>query len=501
MTFIHDRRGQSVVVGAVVLFGFLIISLAVYQALVVPQENTEVEFEHSQEVEGDFVDLRNSILSAGRSGDGRSTSVKLGTRYPQRTFFVNPPPATGSLETTSDQEIDLNDITINESAAHENIVSFWNDGGAEYRTRSVRYTANYNEFQNAPTLIYEHSIVGAEFPSDATLFRTDQTAVRSDRISLTTLSGTVSEDGVEARSVDPEAVSQGARTVPIDVEAGDSIVLPTALSDETRAAELWTDRFELKDIPVTAEPVEGNGEIRIEFMESDQYDLRLSEVSIDGQGTSEPAYIVPVGSEIVSPNSEIGVEVRDKYNNPVSGSTVTIDGGSFTTNDDGRVFTSIGSNDVTASIGEEDWQSVEFEISDTEERSGDPEGLNPSGGDNRVILDDIRGGQSSGVSNSEVELTFRNDAEESIVFEEIAYNLYYDGSAVKNSFTIEEIDIELRGGFKDLPEPLSFEETGDTNTITLEFDSDARGSMIGITFIDDDNRRTIYITGVPGPGN
>ena len=363
-------------IGTVILFGFLVVALAVYQAQVVPQDNAQVEFEHSQEVENDVNDLRNAILRAGSTGSAQSQRVRLGTRYPQRTFFVNPPPATGSIETTDDREIEFDGITVNESAAHENVVEFW-DSEPDFTTRSVRYTPDYNEFRDAPTLTYEHSVVGAEFPNDATLFRTGQTAVRSDRVSLTTLSGTVSENGVESRSIDPEAVSAGTRTIPIDVEAGDGIVLPTALSNETRAAELWTSRFESEGIPVTATPVEGNDEIRLEFTESGEYRLRLSEVALDGQGVTEPAYIVPVGSQTVSPNSEIGVEVRDKYNNPVSGATVTIDGDRFTTDDDGRVFTSVGSSEVNANIGDEDWEIIEFEVTDPEAEEDGEGRVNP----------------------------------------------------------------------------------------------------------------------------
>jgi len=45
-----NGRGQSIQIGAVLLFGALIIALAGYQAFVVPQENEQVEFRHSQTV-------------------------------------------------------------------------------------------------------------------------------------------------------------------------------------------------------------------------------------------------------------------------------------------------------------------------------------------------------------------------------------------------------------------------------------------------------------------
>ena len=168
----------------------------------------------------------------------------------------------------------------------------------------------------------------------------------------------MSENGVEARSVDVDPISQGTRGIPItgdDIE----IVLPTAIGNEDRAAERWAQR-----LPDDADVVAGTGTITLTLPDSDDpYRLRLSNVSIDGTGDAVPAYIVPVGSETVAPNGEIGVEVRDEYNNPVADADVTIDGDDFITDDDGRVFTTIGSDGVVARIGtEEDYESVQFEV-------------------------------------------------------------------------------------------------------------------------------------------
>ncbi|MFC6788135.1 hypothetical protein ACFQFD_19860 [Halobaculum halobium] len=84
-------------IGAVILFGFLIVA-STYQATVVPDQNREVEFLHNQEVQTDMVELSASVAATGRTGSAAPATVKLGTRYPSRTFFVNPPPASGRLD-------------------------------------------------------------------------------------------------------------------------------------------------------------------------------------------------------------------------------------------------------------------------------------------------------------------------------------------------------------------------------------------------------------------
>ena len=65
MEFQSDRRSQSTVIGVVVLFGFFILALSLYQAQVVPQQNAETEFDHFQEAKNEFTVLRTAISRAG----------------------------------------------------------------------------------------------------------------------------------------------------------------------------------------------------------------------------------------------------------------------------------------------------------------------------------------------------------------------------------------------------------------------------------------------------
>ena len=364
MSFSHDRRGQSVVVGTVILFGFLILALSIYQVQFVPAENSEIEFEHSQQVEGDFQDLRNGILQAGSTGTAQSQRIRLGTRYPQRTFFLNPPAATGELRSVETGEIEVRNVEVDvNKGADENARDFWAQVEPTYETRSLQYTPEYNEYREGPTLTYEHSTIAAEFPNDAVLLRSNQTVLRDDRISLIALTGQYAERGVEPRSVDPEAVSQGTRTVPITAESDAEIVLPTAVENATRLAERWDSRFSSLDVSVD----DASGPISVSLQQGETYRLRLAEVALDDAERPEPAYIVPIGPETVVSGQSIGVEVRDRYNNPVEGAPVEIDDEEFRTDDDGRVFTEI-TEDVVAKIHDGGgFNETSFTVTDTAE--------------------------------------------------------------------------------------------------------------------------------------
>jgi cytochrome c-type biogenesis protein CcmH/NrfG len=76
-----DRRAQAIQVGAVILLGALVIAFSTYQAVVVPEQNRNVEFNHNQRVQQQLQEVRNGILSAA-DGQPQATSVELGTaRY------------------------------------------------------------------------------------------------------------------------------------------------------------------------------------------------------------------------------------------------------------------------------------------------------------------------------------------------------------------------------------------------------------------------------------
>ena len=62
-----DDRGQSVQIGFVLIFGILIVTLSIFQAGIVPNQNRTVEFNHYQEVRNDMTVLYTEVVSLGSS--------------------------------------------------------------------------------------------------------------------------------------------------------------------------------------------------------------------------------------------------------------------------------------------------------------------------------------------------------------------------------------------------------------------------------------------------
>lgn len=196
MALRSDDRGISNVVGATLIFGFLVISLALYQATVVPSQNEQVEFDHSQAVQRDVIDVRNAILETKEEGYDGFVSVTLGTSYPTRTIAINPPPVTGNLRTTENRSFAIRDGSG--SLVTDNVCP----GAAQ--TRFLVYEPTYHEYASGPDVVYENSVVYEAFGSGNVL-DSGQTIVQGNEINVIPLQGNYSASGTRTVSFESKA--------------------------------------------------------------------------------------------------------------------------------------------------------------------------------------------------------------------------------------------------------------------------------------------------------
>ena len=294
----NDTRGQAIQIGALLLFAALIVAAAGYQAGIVPDQNSEIEFNHNQQVHGEMVELRNAMLVASDRQSTQTRRVTLGTRYPERTLFVNPPPASGTLRTSDRQEIRF-----------ENADSA---GATTFSTRSIEYRPRYHEYRSAPTTVIEH---GAVYNDHGTrvLPMTDTPLIENGEISLVLIDGELSLAGDRVRQVSVDAASPRSRTVPIQSADGDefTLELPTRLSEED-----WADTGALDghDFEVT------DGVLRVSLDGERSYDLTIARLGFGGDiEPAEPAYLTEVEGE-----DDVTIELRDEYNAPIEGETLTL---------------------------------------------------------------------------------------------------------------------------------------------------------------------------------
>lgn len=385
-----DRRGVSTVVGAVLIFGILVVLLSLYQAQVVPAQNEAVEFQHAQAVQSDMVHLRDGLLRTASSGNTYPTSVDLGARYPSRIFFVNPPPVNGRLTT---ETVDGGRIRVsNVEALDAETRDYWN-GTQTFATKSLVYEAEYNYLDDSPRIGYENTLLYRNYTSEnATLVDARPTVVDGSEITLVALGGNLTEGGSESASVAPRPVSAPYTEIAVtnaNASENVTITLPTALPvakwNQTLASEYDTDPNDGDDRHLLAVERAGSGAVRLVF-EPGTYTLKMAKLGV-GTGVERPGarYLTRItddGATVVEGSTQqLVAQVRDRFNNPVSGTTVTASitngTGSVTPNstvsgEDGSVsFTYSAPSDsdstneyptVTAQFGGSAAQQVTFDL-------------------------------------------------------------------------------------------------------------------------------------------
>lgn len=351
MPLLTDERAQAIQIGAVLLFGILVIFLSLYQAFVVPDQNEEIEFNHNEELQEQMTELRSNVVLMPGSTTTRAASVDLGVRYPSRAVFVNPGPASGTLRTVGTGNPGIN-VTIDNATAVETegeTGDFWNGTALSYPTGALAYQPGYNLYGNAPRTIYEHSVLYNSFDRGIQLPITGQTLVDDNRITLVALDGSLSESRVDTASVDFDPVSTRSRVVEVNNTGG-----PITLEFASRMnASGWNDTLEdqrttngghVQNVRFVRD---GPGDFSILeiALETDQrYELELAKVGVGTGATDTGAtYLTDItgdGTTVQEGETQtLTVEARDAFNSPQSGVRVTAspEGGSFT--DDGTETT------------------------------------------------------------------------------------------------------------------------------------------------------------------
>ena len=235
--FREDKRAVSALVGAILLLAILIIALSSYQAFIVPNQNAETEFDHNQQVEDEMVELRNALYDARLGDRERAASVKLGTRYQSRTIAVNPPPATGTLQ--SDEKADM---IVDHDDGDFNVTN----------NQFIEYRPSYSQYRDAGTIRYENTLVAHEFDQNVILSTQRLVDGNNNRITLLPSAPEINENGVDRVTYEPTPSQRARQNV-----NNPSITIPTELE-----ADDWRDllRNELDD----SEDFDEEEDIRVE---------------------------------------------------------------------------------------------------------------------------------------------------------------------------------------------------------------------------------------------
>ena len=320
-----DDRGVSEVVGAILVFGILVALLGIIQTQAVPVANQEVEFNHNQELQEDIIDLQEAISRSGARGTSETVKLQTGTTYPSRLVFFNPSPPSGVIRTQQERNVTIENIRARGNSSARQYV---NGSITGLNTKRFTYTPSYNEYDDAPTTSLGYGVIYNQFDNGEILVESEGAVVRGNQITLSFLTGNLSGSKRRATAVETVPTSAPARTITVEPDGGPiRITLPTNLS----VAE-WES--------ILGDELQSNGgNVQVTnasdgvILQLDQnvttYELRMSQVGIGPNAPIPDAeYTISPGGQFTTVQSgeptDITFEVRDKYNNPVSGEQVEI---------------------------------------------------------------------------------------------------------------------------------------------------------------------------------
>jgi len=220
-----DSRAVAPLVGAILLLGFLVIGLSLYQAQIVPQQNSETEFEHFEDTQNELIELSDDISMVGEFNRARYPTVKLGTNYQTRTIAINSPPPAGLIQTSDAYPINIS------------------NGGelkAQPQTRFIEYRPGYNELDIGSTW-YEHSLLyldDRENGGGISVIQ-DQELVDNGQVTITALQNPFEETGTSRLTIEIYPKNDFTESdIPDEGEL--NVTVPTRLD----ADEYWNQTLE-----------------------------------------------------------------------------------------------------------------------------------------------------------------------------------------------------------------------------------------------------------------
>lgn len=312
-----DNRAVAVPVAVVLALGFLILGLTIYQATVIPAETEQIEHEHSTTVSSRFAGLAESIQTTSTDGSASPSTMRLGVQYPHRTFVIGPSQSSGTLETDTLGTVQFENASFPDT----------NNPNRTYTTSGIRYTPSYSQYDVGAETWLEHGVAVRRADSGSAVGLSEQYLIDDSRLTLPVLAASLSRSTSDKTTVPNRPVSVSETTVEVTAnESGPlTVVAPTRLDESTwnrlLSAELEPNG-QITTISVRDDPETDIGELRITLAEG-SYDLAVGSVGVtDRVDNPEPAYLFPrTQNQTVTDGMTVpvSVEVRDRYDNPVSG--------------------------------------------------------------------------------------------------------------------------------------------------------------------------------------
>lgn len=414
MGFRSANRGVSEVVGAMLLFGVLVMGLGMYQVHVVPEADSRVEYDHHEETRDQMRALGNAVADAALSGDRDTVEVAPTVRYPPRPLTMQRGRGGGSFGVAGAGTVEIDGLTATGPAS-----VYWDGSERSFDTTLVSHRAGYRHYSPPVGTTVEPLATHTKY-DDGMVYETPRRLVDGRTISVVTLEGA---DGRTSRTKTMDVRPVSAAGDGIRAQGGFTVTVPTTVSEAA-----WIDALGDEPYATLAAYQERSDEPNLATIGTDAaetYTVLLGAATLDGHtGAPDPAYLVATGTQ------DATVTIYDEYGNPVADETVSIESPDGTvredtTDEDGQVrfaATVDGTHDIWAGADSyaaaSDALRTQISLSTPGSGSSGPaDPINP-GGPGDVRLNDVT------MNGNDVTMSFENLGTQDRTVDEARINMY-----------------------------------------------------------------------------
>ena len=200
MRLIKNKDGVSELVGAMMILLILILYLGILQAYEVPKWNKELEKQNFDQVSSDFIVFRSDIEDVSTRNIPKTSSLHMGTKYPERFMLRNPGTGAYGIITSYPLNINLSYVGTGGSLKWKNFTST----GIVYEMKGI---------SDFPKLVYENGLLIMDYGDSNISIDDRQSLITEDNIFIPVIEGKIdSFSSIDAKIFDFQPASQAGQS-------------------------------------------------------------------------------------------------------------------------------------------------------------------------------------------------------------------------------------------------------------------------------------------------
>jgi hypothetical protein len=219
-SLLHEEKGVSVVIGAMIMLLVVAGIWGTVQAFLVPNWNKDIEYEHLNMVHDDMMTFKSDVEDVAISGEPKSSNFRMGVRYPNRMFLMNP--GVGVAGSLTSENVSIRIVYTIDAPGYPVITQ-------NYTSNRIRYEVEGTI--DRPRLVYEHGVIIRDYGNESA--STDEQAlIIGDEIFIPVLTGYLTAPS----SMETESIA----LKPLSHSPVSSRIKSVDITIDTLYPEVWT---------------------------------------------------------------------------------------------------------------------------------------------------------------------------------------------------------------------------------------------------------------------